>query len=568
MDNNMEIEASPRKASVSVSRRKLLASIGAAGVLLAAGGLRNIAHADEEDCCATVSIEDLRAMTDPQPECLYYVHDAGKEGVFYYDSGDTASADNLGTVVVASGVGARFKRIYEEEIDVRWFGAVGDGDSHPIGGTPDPVFPHSVDPSDEMDWVGIQGAIEWALQSATKTRRVVIPPGRYLINRSIEIDGSYLELKGRAGTVLSLEADVSAIVAGAGGSGVSRVVLRDFIVEAMSGKGPADAGIVECTGVEFLNADNVRIFADPVALDDVSCSGIRTSSGTSGVLANCLVSATTLAGINIDAGTKELRVIGCEARDCTGTEGDVPGIRVRCSTNIIVSDCRSHDNQGAGLLIEADDASRTSALQVVGGQYVNNGTDGIAVISAVSNVFPENIVIEGVRAKSNGNGIRVATGRNIAITGPSCKGNVTGIALAEQYSNPSASSTLTSIRVSAPLLADNTDGITVMAGNSIVLQKGSVYGGTYGIRTLADPNGRPTTNLLMYDVHLFDNTNDLDLTTTPASSGHYRFRSSVNPESVYAAPVGSQCTDSATGKLYWKQTGTGTTGWKEAALVP
>lgn len=47
-------------------------------------------------------------------------------GVFFYDPNDTSSPDNGGTVIV-DGAGRRFRRNYSGPVDVRWFGAVGDG---------------------------------------------------------------------------------------------------------------------------------------------------------------------------------------------------------------------------------------------------------------------------------------------------------------------------------------------------------------------------------------------------------------------------------------------------------
>lgn len=164
-----------------ISRRKLLASIGAAGATLAAGGLlhaqslnsgpessafesvygtgspnhgghaHGIRHVAEqvvqeqvppmieeqvppilaamldETCLQTVTIAEMRAMAAAPTVDLYVVTDAGKEGCFRYDALDTTTADDTGTVIVAAG-GARFKRVHDGRgVSVKWFGAVGDG---------------------------------------------------------------------------------------------------------------------------------------------------------------------------------------------------------------------------------------------------------------------------------------------------------------------------------------------------------------------------------------------------------------------------------------------------------
>lgn len=175
--------AMPAKTGVlsesALSRRKLLASMGVAGASFAAGGLlqahglipdpegsasvsvygpenhggnakgiRNVAEQVvgekvppmiqelvppvittmlDESCLQTISIADMRAMAAFPTVDLYFVTDAGKEGCFRYDSLDTATTDNTGTVIVAAS-GARFKRIHEGRgVNVKWFGAFGDG---------------------------------------------------------------------------------------------------------------------------------------------------------------------------------------------------------------------------------------------------------------------------------------------------------------------------------------------------------------------------------------------------------------------------------------------------------
>lgn len=136
-----------------VSRRKLLAAMGAAGVLAATegmltGGTSGLANGAQsvtanvygdgngkskkglpwtEDDIRLVSIASLRLLTGPSTDVLYYVTDRGQEGCFYYDAEDTVSTDNTGTVLVSTASNARFKRIYDREVNVAWFGAKLDG---------------------------------------------------------------------------------------------------------------------------------------------------------------------------------------------------------------------------------------------------------------------------------------------------------------------------------------------------------------------------------------------------------------------------------------------------------
>ncbi|PYI55430.1 glycosyl hydrolase family 28-related protein [Paenibacillus flagellatus] len=144
-------DASGRPEDRLISRRKLLASMGAAGATAVVFG--SILNANGGDGGPSVSesvyglggaktkpkdlvdlgfvvsstIAELRAMTDPNPEYVYLLTDPGQEGHFVFDAADTASADNTGTVLVSVS-GARFKRLLESPyMNVKWFGAKGDG---------------------------------------------------------------------------------------------------------------------------------------------------------------------------------------------------------------------------------------------------------------------------------------------------------------------------------------------------------------------------------------------------------------------------------------------------------
>ncbi|RKN86153.1 right-handed parallel beta-helix repeat-containing protein [Paenibacillus ginsengarvi] len=138
---------------LKLSRRKLLTALGVAGaaaataemlglggVVLGSGGTDGVTdnvygngpkkHHPKllnASFVISVTIAELRQLTVPEEDEVYYVSDSGKEGCFYYDSADSSSLDNTGTVLVSTG-GARFKRIVAgNEMNVSWFGAAGDG---------------------------------------------------------------------------------------------------------------------------------------------------------------------------------------------------------------------------------------------------------------------------------------------------------------------------------------------------------------------------------------------------------------------------------------------------------
>lgn len=119
-----------------------------------------------------VTIAELRAMsTTPEPH-LYLVTDPGKLGHFAYDPSDSQSADNTGTVIVTGG-GARMKRQFDGPLNVRWFGAKGDGSGD--------------------DAPAIQAAIDYAqngggfIVAGQGLRAVYLPRGMYRIGATIDV---------------------------------------------------------------------------------------------------------------------------------------------------------------------------------------------------------------------------------------------------------------------------------------------------------------------------------------------------------------------------------------------
>ncbi|MDF2724380.1 MAG: hypothetical protein K0Q59_4055 [Paenibacillus sp.] len=142
-------EQARRPEERAISRRRLLASLGAAGAFAAIGGVCGSAFAAptggssvlghvygsgcennpllDGETVAVLTIADLRADGAPSAEAIYFVKDEGREGCFRYDPSDSTTADDNGVTIVSTG-GARFKRImFGESVNVKWFDARGDG---------------------------------------------------------------------------------------------------------------------------------------------------------------------------------------------------------------------------------------------------------------------------------------------------------------------------------------------------------------------------------------------------------------------------------------------------------
>ncbi|MDF2718447.1 MAG: hypothetical protein K0R28_5372, partial [Paenibacillus sp.] len=144
MDRWNEKTTELKAAERSITRRTLLASAGAASLAAAAtsflGGSQALAGVTDHvygpsglkremgpgDCVMVATIAELRADTAPAA-AVHFVNDPGREGHFLYDSTDSTTSDDDGTVLVSIS-GKRYKRIRETEwVNVKWFGAQGDG---------------------------------------------------------------------------------------------------------------------------------------------------------------------------------------------------------------------------------------------------------------------------------------------------------------------------------------------------------------------------------------------------------------------------------------------------------
>lgn len=129
----------------------------------------------------------LRAYTGTATQIR--ITSTGIAGFFYYDSGDTTSLDNAGTVIVSSN-GKRWKRIYDGAVNVKWFGAKG-------------------------DWNGTTGTDDSAAFVAAGINLEIPSTGSFLISQSVSIGnlkclgGAIVVSAGITLTVASIDADLS-----------------------------------------------------------------------------------------------------------------------------------------------------------------------------------------------------------------------------------------------------------------------------------------------------------------------------------------------------------------------
>jgi hypothetical protein len=101
------------------------------------------------------------------------ITDPGVGGFFYYDSTDTTSADNGGTIIVDAS-GRRWKRLFNGDVNVLWFMSTA----------------QFYDVKSGLASVDVTGSVQSAINCvALKGGAVYFPAGNYLLNGSIGLDG-------------------------------------------------------------------------------------------------------------------------------------------------------------------------------------------------------------------------------------------------------------------------------------------------------------------------------------------------------------------------------------------
>jgi len=178
-----------------------------------------------------------------------YLSAQGQEGFFYYDAGDTMSADNTGTIIV-SGT-ARFKRVYPyKTVYATWFGA----------------DPKGV--SDSYD------AIQTAIDSVNGDGVVMFGSGNYLLNKVgsagailLPRDAAGLTLKGNGEgtTTFTLSKNVPMLFYCEGNNSTTtpylyqNITLQDFSVDAGNLTSDAMGGSFTATAVSGPSGGTVNV---------------------------------------------------------------------------------------------------------------------------------------------------------------------------------------------------------------------------------------------------------------------------------------------------------------------
>lgn len=241
----------------------------------------------------------------------------GGEGFYYYDAGSVA-VDNTGTVIEpTSGTGA-FLRVYSGAVNIRWFGATGDGVTD--------------------DTAAIQAAINWAITS-TGGGEVFAPQGNYKVASPIAINANtYNKLRiygvGFNTTFKHTAGAFCFKIDNSGGSSVSLLLLELFAVDA-TGNAAANAAI-------YFNAAGRSLVSRCYLINYSKTSGTEIQKGYPIILADATVGLVTVRDCHLGNGYGGIYSVanGVQIKDCIFEVTTGPGIYIAGGAGITVAGCR------------------------------------------------------------------------------------------------------------------------------------------------------------------------------------------------------------------------------------
>jgi Pectate lyase superfamily protein len=468
----------------------------------------------------------------------------GGGGVFYWDYTST-TAPNGGTVfapgsppidnacqpAVSTG---RWKRLYSGPMNVKWFGAYGNGTTPDQGAIQNAI---SAATSLAITLASADAGTDAGPDTATPAGPTVyIPPGIYAITSPIEVGFSDLTIEGNPGTTLVLTGGSNIPVMQATAASSDRLRIRALTLSDPSGRsgGAPEAGGAQCI-LYITTATNVLI-EDVTVLGywnaqstppSLTSDGIAVSNGSGGQLRNVKVAGATRAGFYVPGDGQYVTLTGCESNGCAPRSLSGGAINTGfsiCGSQVVLSGCRASHHGNSGVLVTGYPGSSTAAnyVQIHGGQFHNNGmntTDqgegsGILIITADSLYPVTQIRVVGADCFLNsGAGISVIGGDLIDLLDVSCRQNgQSGVWISGSGDGPALSGCPTYISVRGAAICGNGTGGSLRVG---ILIGGGPYSGdhvtvenvtlndagtqSYGIQLNAG-TGAPPTNLRICNV--------------------------------------------------------------------
>jgi hypothetical protein len=227
-------------------------------------------------------MNDLRGLAPGATDSLmllgYHEPGDGGGGAFFWDGAST-DPDDVATVIVpdTNPAQGRWRRVVTSPLSVRWFGAIGDGSSHPVSqffptlADAQARYPHVVDFGDEIDWAAIQSALDWFPPTAALGKgggEVRIPAGDFRVSRPLEISEFNIALVGEVRFASSLTYSASGNWKGpftfvrsgldTRTQSLFRIEVRDLFLDSGTNP-PRDSIGLNVTGMSYSDFRNVSI---------------------------------------------------------------------------------------------------------------------------------------------------------------------------------------------------------------------------------------------------------------------------------------------------------------------
>ena len=241
------------------------------------------------------SIAELKTFSGPVDNYNvnisgYYEAGDGGGGTFYWDASST-EADNGGTIIQATGVTTgRWKRVYSGAVNVRWFGAKGDGTTN--------------------DQPAIQAAIDYS-------RNVYLSDGQYYIASALTISTGQ-HIVGRSWNTVSLKAtsDISVISLSATSDKHTSLLIRGIKMSYQSGTPSTKAAIDFSAAIGGVGYSTI----EECSLETFAYGFHTTSALFLSTFKNVNISGFSLSGISLTGGADVgNRFLTCYARSANYT---------------------------------------------------------------------------------------------------------------------------------------------------------------------------------------------------------------------------------------------------------
>ena len=218
------------------------------------------------------------------------------------------------------------------------------------------------------------------------------PTGTYLISGTLTINGTVVVFGDGWGSILKVDSAaarfIPILVQGDSFAAVDGVVLRNFKVDG-SLKGQLDAGLIQLNNAVGFLVDHLWVTNGGTpgesavqGVNGIACSaGALGEVGSTGTIKNCLVEATTKAGINLSTESIGITVDANIVRDCTGNT-QTPGIQVLGSINANITNNQIYRSQGVGLFVATSGSAgtyRNAKYPNITGNHIYSNGQGTVV---------------------------------------------------------------------------------------------------------------------------------------------------------------------------------------------